>query len=92
MATATSCGSADACTMMKSLPPVSPTRRGYDLYFLMFVPTCSHMPWNTPVLPVKWMPARSGESIVIWLTNTGSPGTKLITPGGRPAASSSFIV
>ncbi len=50
------------------------------------------MLWNTPVLPVKWMPARSGESMAILLTITGSPGTKLMTPGGRPAASSSFIV
>ena len=29
-ATATACGSADACMTTKSLPPVSPTRRGYE--------------------------------------------------------------
>ena len=45
---------------MKSLPPVSPTSRGYPLYVPMFVPTLSHMPWKTSVEPVKWMPARSG--------------------------------
>ena len=30
MATARACGSADACATMKSLPPVSPTMRGYE--------------------------------------------------------------
>ena len=26
----------------------------------MLSPTVRHMPWNTAVEPVKWMPARSG--------------------------------
>ena len=30
IATASACGSADGCATMKSLPPVSPTMRGYD--------------------------------------------------------------
>ena len=30
IATASAFGSADACATMKSLPPVSPTMRGYD--------------------------------------------------------------
>jgi len=53
IATATSCGSADACATMKSLPPVSPTRRGYERYLPMFSPTFFHMLLKTLVLPVK---------------------------------------
>ena len=30
MATASACASADGCATMKSLPPVSPTMRGYE--------------------------------------------------------------
>jgi hypothetical protein len=26
----------------------------------MLLPTVRHIDWNTPVEPVKWMPARSG--------------------------------
>ena len=58
----------------------------------MLAPTCFHIDWNTAVLPVKWMPASSGESSATLVIITGSPGTKLITPGGSPAASSSRSV
>src|SRR5262245_53022334 len=53
----------------------------------MLSPTVFHIALNTPVEPVKWIPASSG------LARTGSPialprpYTRLITPGGRPAAS-----
>ena len=61
-AVATASASADGCARMKSLPPVSPTRRGYPVYvpFATFAPTVSHMPLKTSVEPVKWMPARLG--------------------------------
>src|SRR6185312_13280843 len=92
IAVASAAVSADACAMMKSLPPVSPTMRGYDLYFEMLLPTVFHIDWNTVVLPVKWMPPRSACESAISETMIGSPGTKLITPGGSPASMSSFIV
>jgi hypothetical protein len=44
------------------------------------------------VEPVKWMPARSGSARATALTSRPSPVTKLTTPGGRPACSSSRIV
>src|SRR3954465_5698116 len=58
----------------------------------MFSPTVFQIEWKTGVEPVKWIPARCS------LARTGSPtaaplpGRKLITPGGTPASSSSFIV
>src|SRR5438105_8257928 len=58
----------------------------------MLRPTVSHIAWNVPVDPVKWIPARCGDA------STGSPivapgpGTMLITPGGRPAASSTSMM
>src|SRR3990172_1650151 len=58
----------------------------------MAPPPARQMPWNTPVEPVKWIPARSGCRSPA--SSTAAPGayTRLITPGGRPASSSSFIV
>ena len=58
----------------------------------MFVPTVPHSDWNVLVEPVKWMPARSGWVSAALLTSMPSPVTRLITPAGRPAASSSRIV
>ena len=55
-------------------------------------PTVVHIDWNTAVLPVKWIPARSGESSRMFDTSAALPGTKLITPGGMPAASSSLTM
>src|SRR5438874_207661 len=58
----------------------------------MFGPTVVQAGWQTSVEPVKSIPARCS------LASTGSPiwaplpKTRLITPGGRPASSSSFIV
>src|SRR5262245_3185644 len=78
--------------MMKSLPPVSPARRGYDLYVLMFRPTVSHIDWNTAELPVKWMPPKSRCDSSCCVIIAGSPGTKLMTPSGRPASRRSCIV
>ena len=53
----------------------------------MFSPMVCHIELKTSVVPVKCTPARSG-----WLRSTSeiiaaSPGTRLMTPGGRPAAS-----
>ena len=47
-----------------------------------------HMPWNTAVEPVKWMPASSGRASTGLPTFEPRPGRKLITPGGSPASSS----
>src|SRR6266540_5570742 len=76
----------------KSLPPVSPTNRGYDLYRSMLLPMVRHRCWNVPTEPVKCRPARSGSESATSLTACPSPVTRLITPGGRPAASSTRIV
>jgi hypothetical protein len=56
----------------------------------MFSPTFFHMLLKTAVLPVKWMPAelRRIEQRVGDLDEL--PGRKLMTPGGRPAASSTL--
>src|SRR5512146_2863630 len=56
----------------------------------MPAPIVFHIELNTAVEPVKCTPARSR-----WFSATSDtfgplPGTKLTTPGGRPAASSSF--
>jgi hypothetical protein len=88
----TAAGSADGCAITKSLPPVSPTRRGYDAYELMFAPTVDHRCWNVPVEPVKWMPASAGCGSATSLIAAPSPVTRLITPGGNPAASNNRIV
>ncbi len=55
----------------------------------MSAPIVRHIAFITAVEPVKWTPARSR-----WLSTTSAtvaalPGTKLMTPGGSPAASSS---
>ena len=44
------------------------------------------------VEPVKWIPARSGCASATSETATPSPGSRLITPGGSPAACSSCMV
>src|SRR2546423_10023335 len=49
------------------------------------------MPLNTAVDPVKWMPARSGLARAGSPTSAPEPYTRLITPGGNPASSYSFI-
>jgi hypothetical protein len=46
---------------------------------------------NTPVEPVKCRPASRASATAGSPTLAPPPGTKLITPGGRPAASISFI-
>jgi hypothetical protein len=53
----------------------------------MFVPIVCHIELNTAVLPVKCTPARSRCDSATFETATGSPGRKLITPGGSPASS-----
>ena len=58
----------------------------------MFSPTVFHRRWNVGVEPVKWMPARSRSGSSTFETARPSPCTRLMTPGGRPAASSSAIV
>src|SRR5262245_56851835 len=72
---------------MKSLPPVSPTSRGYVRYELMCSPTHFHIHWNTAVEPVKCTPASSGDDIAVVPMVGASPVTMLITPGGSPASS-----
>ncbi len=58
----------------------------------MFSPTVRHRCWKVGVEPVKWMPARSGWVSATLETSRPSPGSMLITPGGRPASSSSSMV
>src|SRR2546428_10521145 len=53
----------------------------------MLRPTVSHIAWNVVVEPVKWIPARSGEASAGSPTSAPAPGTRLMTPGGSPAAS-----
>ena len=57
----------------------------------MLAPIVFHMLLKTPVLPVKCTPARSRCASSLSEIVAASPGTKLITPGGRPASSSSFM-
>src|SRR5687768_13126848 len=90
IATATARGSDDGCATMKSLPPVSPTMRGYERYLDMFAPIVFHMLLKTPVLPVKCTPASSRCDRHTSEISAASPGTMLITPGGSPASSSSL--
>jgi hypothetical protein len=47
---------------------------------------------KTPVLPVKCTPARSRCASSTFEISTGSPGTKLITPGGSPASFSNSMM
>ena len=58
----------------------------------MLPPMVFHIELKTSVEPVKWTPARSRWVSTASETVTASPGTKLTTPGGRPAASSSFMI
>src|SRR5690606_32744518 len=83
--------SADGCAIMKSLPPVSPTIRGYDRYLWIFSPIVFQMFWKTPVDPVKWMPAKSGWLKITSPASGPSTNTKLITPGGTPASLNTSI-
>src|SRR5262249_16722242 len=83
---------ADGCASTKSLPPVSPTIRGYERYLPMFVPIVFHIELKTPVEPVKCTPARSSWFNTVSEIIAASAGRKLITPGGIPAASNSLYV
>ena len=57
----------------------------------MDAPIVFHMLLKTSVLPVKWTPPRSRWDSRTFEIIAASPGTKLMTPGGMPAASYSFI-
>src|SRR5512133_1699886 len=56
----------------------------------MRAPIVFHIELKTSVEPVKWTPARSGWFSATSETAEPLPGTKWITPGGRPAASSTL--
>src|SRR5688572_26840031 len=58
----------------------------------MLLPIVRHICLNTGVEPVKWTPARSRWASTVSPTVAGWPGTKLMTPGGRPAACSSSMI
>src|SRR6266567_695204 len=58
----------------------------------MLAPTVAHRCWKVAVEPVKWMPARSGWVSATRETACPLPVTMLITPDGRPAASSSAML
>src|SRR5690349_14825396 len=53
----------------------------------MFAPALAHSPLKTSVEPVKCRPENSGWDITASVIVAGSPVTRLITPGGRPASS-----
>src|SRR5579885_865516 len=57
----------------------------------MFWPTVFHIELKTPVEPVKWMPARCSLARAGSPTSAPFPYTRLMTPGGSPASSYSFI-
>src|SRR3954447_21705443 len=57
----------------------------------MFEPIVVHIDWKTGVEPVKCTPARSGLASAGSPISAPEPYTRLITPGGRPASSYSFI-
>ena len=76
---------------MKSLPPVSPTIRGYERRFSRLFATSFHSLRKTPVEPVKCTPASSGCDIQMSPTTLAFPGMKLITPAGSPASIINFI-
>ena len=71
---------------MKSLPPVSPTILGYDLYFSMLFPIPFQSVRNTSVLPVKCNPAKFLSSNTTFEISLPLTVTILITPSGKPAA------
>ena len=54
---------------MKSLPPVSPTMRGYVAYCDMFAPIVFHMLLKTPVLPVKCTPDKIPAKVEVDVSN-----------------------
>jgi hypothetical protein len=56
----------------------------------MLRPIVSHMLLKTPVEPVKCTPASDGSVSAMSEIATGSPGRKLMTPGGNPASSRSL--
>src|SRR5262245_34748584 len=58
----------------------------------MLAPIVFHIALKTSVEPVKWTPARSRWVSTTSETSTALPGTKLITPGGRPALSRTFRI
>src|SRR5947209_7161451 len=51
---------ADSCATTKSLPPVSPTSRGYVRYWSRLSETLRHRCLKVSVEPVKWIPASDG--------------------------------
>src|SRR5205823_12356527 len=57
----------------------------------MLLPTVFHIDWKTGVEPVKWTPARSGLASAGSPISAPEPYSRLITPGGSPASSYSFI-
>src|SRR5262245_603501 len=58
----------------------------------MLPPIVCQIEWNTDVEPVKWTPPSSGLSSAAAPISAPEPKTRLITPGGSPASSSSRIV
>jgi hypothetical protein len=57
----------------------------------MLAPIVFHIELKTLVLPVKCTPARSRCASSLSEIMAASPGTKLMTPGGSPDSSSSFM-
>src|SRR6059058_356020 len=57
----------------------------------MLDPIVFHIDWKTGVEPVKCTPARSGLASAGSPISAPEPYTRLITPGGKPACSKSFI-
>src|SRR4029453_6402839 len=58
----------------------------------MWSPTVRQRCWKVPVDPVKWIPAKSGCDSATRDNAWPCPVTRLITPGGRPAASRSRMM
>ncbi len=58
----------------------------------MFAPTCCHRCWKVADEPVKWIPASARSASSTSEISRPSPVSRLITPGGSPASSSSRIV
>ena len=73
----------------------SPCRRsrrpaaGRSRRWRCWLPTCRHRCWKVADEPVKWMPASAGSASSTSETSRPSPVSRLITPGGSPASSSS---
>ena len=57
----------------------------------MFSPIFFQIPWNTLVEPVKCTPPKRRSATTGSPTAAPEPGTKLMTPGGRPASTSICI-